>query len=253
MFRLCAAVLLATLAGAQTPAQEAPPDVDHALRARIEEFYHYFISQEYRKAEKLIAEDSQDFFYNHAKPHYLSTEIQSVTWSANFTRARAVTLCEQFVMVPGFADRPLKVPTASTWKIVDGQWFWYVDPEEMRRSPFGMIPEKSGAAPAQGGLPASIPTTADFTMNLVKADTQSLKLKEGDSARVTIANTARGPMHISVEQRPRGVEAVLDHADLDAGAKAVLTVRATAGAKAGTIELRVLQTRELIPIAVAIE
>lgn len=255
MFRFAAIALFAALAWGQTPAtpsEKPPAEVDEALRARMKEFYHYFETQEYRKAEKLIAEESQDFFYNHNKPHYLSTEIQSIQYSDHFTRATAVVLCEQYVMMPGFAGKPLKVPTTSTWKIVDGQWFWYVDPAELRRTPFGTIPEKPGAPAAPGSLP-SIPTTVDFAMNLVKADTRSVQLKAGGSAQVTITNTARGPMNLAVEQKPAGIEATLDHDQLQAGEKAVLTVKAGENAKGGTVAVRVRQTSELIPIAVTIQ
>jgi hypothetical protein len=255
MTRLLATALLATLAWAQTPpaAEKAPQEVEQALRARIEEFYHYFVTQEFRKAEKLIAEDSQDWFYNHNKPHYLSIEIQSITFSEHFTRARANVLTEQYVMFPGFAGKPMKMPTTSTWKIVDGQWFWYVDPEEMRRTPFGVMRDTSSASAAPGSLPSSIPTTTDFAMHFVKAETQSLKVKAGETAQVAITNTARGPMNLAIEDRPAGVEASLDRDLLDAGGKAVLTVKAAPGAKAGTIALRVVQTRELIPISIAIQ
>ncbi|HLH17143.1 MAG TPA: hypothetical protein VKX45_07975 [Bryobacteraceae bacterium] len=254
MFRVLAAALLATFAWAQSPpAATAPPEVEQALRARLEEFYHYFITQEYRKAEKLIAEDSQDWFYNHNKPQYLSVEIQSITFSDHFTRARATVLAEQFVMFPGFAGKPIKMPVTSDWKIVDGQWFWYIDPEELRHTPFGVIQERTNAPSAPGSLPTSIPTTADFAMNLVKAETRSVKLKPGESAQVAFRNGARGLVNLSIESRPAGIEAALDHAQVEAGGKAVLSVKAREGAKGGTISVRILPTLEVIPIAVTIQ
>jgi hypothetical protein len=257
MFRFAAILMMTVCAWAQAPSpggEKPPAAVDEALRARIKEFYHYFETQEFRKAEKLVAEESQDFFYNHNKPTYLSTEIQSITYSDHFTRAKAITLCEQYMMFPGFAARPMKVPTTSTWKIVDGQWFWYVDQEERGKTPFGVMKDTAGApGAAPGSLPASIPTTPDFAMNFVKAETKSVTLKPGGSVQVSIANTARGLMNIAVEDQPAGVEAKLDRTQLLAGEKAVLSIKADTKAKPGTIAIRVRQTSELIPIAVAIQ
>jgi hypothetical protein len=253
MFRFAAIMVLAGLACAQQPAEKPPAGVEEALRARMQEFYHYFETQEYRKAEKYIAEDSQDFFYNHNKPRYLTTSIQSITYFDHFTRATAVILAEQFIMMPGFAGTPMKVPITSTWKIVDGQWFWYVDPIESRRTPFGLMPEKPNTPSHSGGLPASIPTTADFALNRVKPESKAIEVKAGSQAEVTFTNTASGLLSLAVQARPDGVDASFDHPQLNAGGKAVLTVKAAKGAKTGTIAVKVLQTNEVIAIALTVK
>jgi hypothetical protein len=254
MLRFAAIALVVSAACAQEPAEKPPAGVEQALRSRIQEFYHYFETQEYRKAEKYIAEDSQDFFYNHNKPHYLSTTIQSIQFSDHFTRATTVILAEQFIMMPGFAGTPMKVPTNSTWKVVDGQWFWYVDPVEARRTPFGLLPEGSNNTPARaGGLPAAIPTTADFTLNLVKPESTAIELKADSQTQVTFTNAAPGLMSLSVQDVPGGVEASFDHAQLNAGGKAVLTVKAGKRPQAGTIAVKVAQTSETIAIALTVK
>jgi hypothetical protein len=254
MLRFAAIALFTTLAWAQAPDEKVPPAVDEALRARMKEFYHYFEVDQPRKAEKLIAEDSQDYFYNHNKPHYLSTEIQSIAYSDHFTKARAITLCEQYVMQPGFAGRPMKIPTGSTWKLVDGQWFWYADPEDERRTPFGAMPVRgAGGTERPGKLPDAIPTTPDFAMNLVKVDPASLQVKAGGEAQLTIHNTARGLYNLRIEEKPAGVEATLDRDLLMAGEKTVLKVKARTGAKSGAIALRVVQSGELLEIRVAVQ
>jgi hypothetical protein len=256
MFRFTALALFATLAFAQKPPAEAekpPAAVDAALRARIDEFYHYFQVQEFRKAEKLVAEDSKDFFYDHNKPHYLSTTVQSIQYSGHFTRADVIALCEQYVMMPGFAGKPMKVPTASTWKVVDGQWFWYVDQSGGWKTPFGVVRQRPDAPPpAAGALPASIPTTADFAMHLVKPEKDAVTLKAGESVRIAITNTAKGIMTVAVAGMPPGIAAKLDRATLNAGEKAELTVTVAAGARAGKVLVQVQPTQELIPIAVTV-
>ena len=246
--------LFTVLAFAQNPADlfnKPPAEVDEALRARIKEFHQYHVTQEFRKAEKLVAEDSQDFFYTHNKPHYLSFEIRSITYFDDFTKARAVVLCEQFVAMPGFLDKPLQVPTPSSWKLVDGKWYWYVDKAELDKTAFGSF--KSGAGGSPSALPTSIPTTPDFAMNLVKADRQSMSLKPGQSEQVTITNGAAGFMSLSIQGAVPGVEAKLDNPILKAGEKAVLTLRAGEGARSGALGIRVEQTGEMLPLQVRVE
>src|SRR5947209_2362825 len=111
---LAAAAVL--LAQGDNPFNRPPAAVDEALRARITEFYQLHVKGDFRHAEALVAEDTKDFFYTHNKPKYLSFEISRIDYSENFTRAKVTVLCEQYVMMPGFADKPLKVPTPSTWK-----------------------------------------------------------------------------------------------------------------------------------------
>jgi hypothetical protein len=253
MFRFAAIIVLAGLACAQEPAENPPAEVDQALRARMQEFYHYFETKEYRKAEKLIAEDSQDFFYDHNKPHYLSTSIQSIKYFDHFTRATAVILCEQYIMMPGFAGKPMKVPTTSTWKVVDGQWFWYVDPIESRRTPFGVITERPNNAPTQPAALPPIPTTADFALNLVKVESNAIELKPDSSMQVTFTNTARGMMNVSVVDLPQGVAAEFNRQQLNIGDKSLLTVKAGKNARSGKIAVKVMPTSETIVITLTVK
>src|SRR5438067_607794 len=167
---LAAASLLP--AQADNPFNRPPEGVDQALRARITEFYQLHVKGDFRHAEALVAEDTKDFFYTHNKPQYLSFEISRIDYSENFTRAKATVVCEQYVMMPGFSDKPMKVPTPSTWKVADGKWYWYVDPESLRVTPWGKM--TPGKTPATGGAPAlpPIPSSADFLFTQVKLDKQ---------------------------------------------------------------------------------
>ncbi len=259
MFRSIVLLVCATCCFAQAPADlfnKPPADVDQALRARITQFYQAHVDGKPRLAEPLVAEDTKDFFYNGNKPKYLSFEIKEIHYSDNFTRAKAVVLCEQFVMIPGFTDKPQKVPTPSTWKLVDGQWYWYVDPDDLRNTPWGHMtpgpnPSPNGAAP---GLPP-LPTAKDmeFIFQQVKADKTAVTLKAGGSEEVTISNGAKGPMTVNLAGVPPGVEAKLDRETIGAGEKAILTLRAGANARPGVVSLRVQQTNHLIQIQTAIQ
>jgi hypothetical protein len=238
---------------AQTPADlfnKPPADVDRALRARISEFYQDHVDGKFRQADALVAEDTKDFYFASNKPKYLGFEIQRIDYSEGFTRAKATILCEQYVMMPGFTDKPLKVPTPSTWKLVDGQWYWYVDQSALRQTPFGVMQPGTGAP---SGLPA-IPSGKDmaFIFSQVKADKSVVNLKPGVEEQVTITNGAQGQVSLELTGKLPGVQVKLDRMNLAAGEKAILTLRAGDDAQPGVLSLRVEQTNQVIPIQVKI-
>ncbi|HMC59600.1 MAG TPA: hypothetical protein VKJ01_10445, partial [Candidatus Solibacter sp.] len=240
-------------AQADDPFNRPPADVDQALRDRIQEFYQLHVKGDFRHAEALVAEDTKELYYSANKTRYLSAEIGRIQYSENFTKAKATILCEQYIMMPGFSDKPLKVPTPSTWKIVDGKWYWYVDPESLRDSPFGKM--NAGSGPAKGGAPAlpPIPSNADFLFTQVQLDKKSVTLKAGEPGTVTIANGAPGMMNISLGAVLAGVEGKLDHTSLKAGEKATLTLRSGNDAKPGILNVVVEPTGQFLPIQVNVD
>src|SRR5262249_10119829 len=153
------------------------------------------VKREYRKAESLVAPDTKEYFYTHNKPNYLECETSKVTYSENFKKAKAVEVCSQFVMIPGFTDKPLKVPFGSTWKVMNGKWYWYVDQEQLRNTPFGKGTPGKGEP---GNLPAAIPNTVDFAMQWVKADKREVGVRTGLPGTVTVTNGAPGAIDLSV-------------------------------------------------------
>jgi hypothetical protein len=259
MFRLLTLTLLAAAGFAQTPADlfnKPPADVDQALRARITEFFQDHVDGKYRQAEALVAEDTKDFFYTSNKPKYLSFEISSIAYSEGYTRAKAIVICEQVVPFPGFQGKPVKIPTPSTFKLVDGQWYWYVDMEHIHDSPFGPLRAGPAAPGGTGGGTLTMPKPEDVlkaASEQVKADKQAVSLKPGGSDQVTVSNQAPGVMSLSVAGSIPGVNVTLDHKDLKTGDKGILTFRASNDAKPGTLNLLVEQTNRLIPIRVNVQ
>ncbi|HTS26975.1 MAG TPA: hypothetical protein VMH81_13960 [Bryobacteraceae bacterium] len=254
MFRFALLAVLGAAAFAQDASEafnKPPAKVDQALRARVNEFFQDHVKQEFHKAEALVAADTKEFFYSHNKPAYLSCETGKIVYSDDFKRAKVTEICEQYVMVPGFADKPLKVPFGSTWKVEKGKWCWYVDPEELKHTPFGtMTPGPRGPG---GGLPAVIPENADFVMHLVQADRGEVNLKPGQPETVNIRNGAAGLMDIQVVGKSPGVEATLDHTNLKVGDRAVLTIQANEGARSGRVVIKVEPTGQIISINVSVK
>src|SRR5579862_8034538 len=93
----CSLVFLTVAAAcqSQTPKEAPlpPADVDRALRARVEEFFQYHVTGEFRKAEALVAEDTKDLFYNRNKPRYLKfVNIDHINYNDDFTKATAIVM-----------------------------------------------------------------------------------------------------------------------------------------------------------------
>jgi hypothetical protein len=140
-----------------------PPAVDRALRARITEFLNYHITGEFRKAEALVADDTKELFYNRNKPRYFSCKgISSIRYSENFTRAYAVVQCtvpmiiqitdnEQPTETPRELMGPPTIPIPSTWKLENGKWCWYVDPEMDTKMPWATMPSFTAGTPMPPG------------------------------------------------------------------------------------------------------
>jgi hypothetical protein len=251
MLRLTALPLLVAVGFAQSTVKP-PAEVDQALRARISEFYRLHMSAEFRKAEALVAEDTKDYYYNSSKPQYLSFDILQIDYSDNFTRAKAMTLCEQQMLIPGADIKALKMRTPSTWKLENGQWYWYVDLKSAWQTPFGPSASGSGKSGGPPGMPADF-TKADFVFNQVKVDKPSVTLQPGESAQVTFTNSAPGPMKVLLHDRAPGVESQLEHGDMKAGEKAVLTLKASSTAKSGVASVRIEQTGEVLKVQVTVK
>jgi hypothetical protein len=258
MHRITLFVMLTAAAAAQdNPFSKPAPDVDAALRARIKEFYDLHVKGEFRKADALVAEDTKDYYFNGRKPQYLSYEISRIDYFDNFTRAKAVIMCEMYLMMPGF-DKPMKMPTPSAWKLEDGKWYWYVDQKELRATPFGTMVPGPSLQPGQSGPPpaANLPNinmSADFLFKQVQVNKEELEIGAGDSTEVTVANTAPGTMDLVVFTAPDGIDARLDKSSLASNQKTALKIKTSIDAKSGVIQIRVDETGQIIPIQIKVK
>lgn len=243
---------------AQTAADyfdKAPPDVDDALRARISAFYQAHVDKKFRQADRYVAEDTKDFYYEANKPAYLSFHIDRIIYSDNYTRAKAIVTCKMHVVV-GFVDQVSMVPTPSTWKLENGEWCWYVDQKAGRDTPFGHWSPKGESA---GSLPtmAGAPDIQSLWKN-VQADKGSVKLnaKAPSSDEVTISSKMAVELRLDAPTVD-GLEVTLDRANLKAGEQAKVTFRFeprenTAPRKAQAV-VHVMPTNQVIAIAVGIQ
>jgi hypothetical protein len=239
---------------------KAPPDVDEALRSRISKFYQAQVDGKARQAEQYVAEESKDYYYEMGKPKYLSHEIRQIYYSDNFTKAKAVVVVEMHIMIPGFPNTPMPVPLPTTWKLVNGQWYWYIDPDTGSTTPFGKMKFGSSTeGTADHGLPPDLSKGPD-TESLwkrVSVDKQTVRLKsaEASSDQVTISNQLPGVVSLRL-QPPEvpGLRIKLDRQELKTGEKASLSFRFEPDGdlphKPVTVNLTVEPVNFVIPIQV---
>lgn len=240
--------LFSAICLAQNPAElfeKAPPDIDEALRARIAKFYQAHVDGKFRLADELVADDSKDFFFAASKTKFLGFEITKINYSENFSKANATVTVDMHVPIPGFGERPMKIPVPSLWKVVDGQWYWYVDPEAMKITPFGKMEPGSGEATGGPMPPKWKRLDLKNLQAQVRADKGAVTLKAdtGSSDQVTISNQMPGSVSLLLyDPKLPGVEIKLDRSELKAGEKATLTFRCQPLKKipASSIPVRVL-------------
>jgi hypothetical protein len=259
-------LLVASLAApglwAQNPGSffdKAPPDVEEALRARIAGFYQAHVDKKFRQADEYVAADTKDFYYEANKPAYLGFEIGKITYSDNFTKAKAVVSCKIKFGIPGFDDNPVMAPIPSSWKLENGQWYWYVDQTVGRETPFGVMPPAAGKSSA-GGFPslAAAPSIDTLWKNVV-ADKNAVQLsgKESSSEQVTISNKMPGNIWLQVDiPKTPGLAVSLDRGELKSGEEATITFRSEPQekpvARVAQVRVTVVPTNQVIPITVAI-
>jgi len=260
MLRISLVTLAVAALWAQTAAQPGPtppPEVDKALRARINEFCELHHQSKFRQAEQMVAEDTKDYFYNAGKPTYVSYEIQSIAYNQDFTKATAMVICEQYLPAPGFEGKTVKMLTPFNWKIENGQWMWYIDKDWLLVTPFGkmtLAPRPGENATPGPALPQPvIPMSIEQFLALVRADKTALRLKPGASDQVVISNGTSGVVTLTIVQHVRGVEAKLDNAAIPAAGKAVLTLHAGDLAASGVLKVGVRPVGRVISINVSIE
>jgi hypothetical protein len=261
MMRFAIAMLMSAAAWGQLTTDvlsKAPPAVDEALRARISRFYQLHVDGKFRQAEELVADDSKDFFYSANKPKYTAFEISRIDYSENFTKAKATVVCHMYVMVPGFTDKPLPVPTPSLWKQVNSQWYWYIDQAALNRTPFGTMQAGSAGSSPAASLPAMpSPEQAMKLLEQVAADRSEVRLNSDrpSTAQVTIKNGMPGVVSLAVSApKVEGLEIKPDQPSIKAGESGTVTFRYKPGKSkpAGPIaaSIRVEQTGQTIPVQI---
>jgi hypothetical protein len=248
---------------AQSPAElfeKAPPHVDEALRARIRKFYQAHVDGKFRLADEVVAEDSKDAFFAAEKPRYRDFEIVKIAYSDNFTEAAVLVTCGGDLLL-GSQVLQVKRPVSSHWKLMDGQWYWYLRPNTERRGPFGVPfpPRDAGSSGPSSSAPPPPHSPPDLAaiMAGVVADKAEVRLR-GEvpgSDSLIVTNRMPGTVRLALESTAvPGLDIQLSRKELKAGEQArVFFYWEPAGkvpASAATVRLTVDPTGQIIPIRV---
>jgi hypothetical protein len=266
MHRIALFAIMGTMAFAQTdstPAEKPPDGLEQAVLARANELYALLVKQQYRQAEAYIAEDTKDYYYAGAKPEIRKYEVQRVEFSDHFTRAKVFTRCTEPVVVAGFPPGDMNVTIPTLWKLENGNWYLYEDPNKVR-NPGGVatqlppLPARAGAPatptmPAMPAMPKDLPKDAGFVLGKVQVDKREVKISAGGTEKVTIANGSAGTISLECGYPLGGIQAKLDRTEVNRGEKAVLTLTAGKEPAGGAYYVRIMPTGEALVINVVVQ
>ncbi|HEV2202142.1 MAG TPA: hypothetical protein VGR73_20170 [Bryobacteraceae bacterium] len=166
-----------------------PPELDKALRERAGQFIQYTIDKNYKRAYELVAEDTKDWYLSSGKPQYNSFHIEEIEYSKDFQEATVKSKVTRELTMNSQV-RTAEVTVSDLWKMEDGKWMWFHDPNVLV-TPFGEIKIDRSKMPA-GGPSAPIPSDVSPEAAAAAAGklnvTASVNKREVSFARGTAAN-----------------------------------------------------------------
>ncbi len=237
--RYVAALMLTSFAAF---GQAPPPEVDQALRARVNEFFGYHVSGKFMKAYDLVAEDTKEYYFAVQKRLYISYTIGDITYSDNFTKATVNVVGKTKMRPrPEFPEIIMDQPMNTTWKIENGKWVWYVSmkvdcPTPMSCGPDGKPRVPTPAPPVDPTAPkmpdVSAKTLHDETEQILKASkvdkpVVAMSSTSATTEQVVFHNGQPGYVRVSVFSEPKveGFTASIEKSDLKGGEDLTVNLR----------------------------
>jgi hypothetical protein len=235
-----------------------PPEVDRALRARVNQFFQYHVNGEFEKAYDMVAADTRKYYFGAQKIQFKSFKIDSVSYSDNFTKALVTLTAERMMrMQLGFPETLVNVPMSTNWQVEEGKWVWHREAildswlTPMGPSDPDALKYKSTAGTQQ--QPTLTPeliqqrgnTILQATNGLNKAELK-LTIGKASSDELIFHNGQPGQVKVVLvpPDLPAGMTAKLDKTDVMGGEDAVLKVHyepTSAGAPPpSTVQLRLV-------------
>ena len=197
-------------AAAQSPAgPTAPPEVDQALRARVNSFLDYESKGDFRKAYELVAEDSRDYYFGATKEKSESFTIDDVQYGTDLSTATVRSTMKRQMMLAG---HPVEVPQLliSRWKVEKGEWVWYHDPsKDVTKTIIGEVPAAPEGPTADSPLPkdltqkAAVAAEKAIVAPRAAIDKKMVEFTFGKEAteQVTFHNSNNGHVRVYAEVR----------------------------------------------------
>ena len=257
------ALLLGSLLLAQAPSdltEDAPADIDQALRARITQFYGYFQAGKFKDAYTMVSADSQEQFFTLAKGQYKSFDVIKIRYTKDFAKAIVLTAVKTEMHFHGVST-PTTYPLTSNWKIVNGEWDWYYEAPDLIATPFsptGSIPApKDDAAASKQQVPSDINSMARQILTSVKLDKASVQLQANAPSRdvVHVRNEMPGEVTLTLGGiNLPGLKVTLSKTTLSANEESIVTFewtpQKTAPTGHPTARVQVDPVGKVLPIAI---
>jgi hypothetical protein len=254
LFALISAAAFAQIPG--PPPFNAPPEVEQALRARVTEFFQLHVESNFQKAYGMVAEDTKGYYFNNKKNTYKSFRITGVRFvNSDFTKASVDLECEQVMERVQFNGVVIPVPMTTLWKIEDGKWMWYRDPNSGNLTPMGlsdMTKINAGATDEQIAArlkeltsPESIAKRGLQIVGQSGIDKRevTLAMDKPSSAEVTFHNGQTGYIKLVLNpgEKIPGFSATIDKEDVGPNENAVLKLSYDPPASSGSAPKSMLQ------------
>jgi hypothetical protein len=212
-------------------AQSSPEAVEaeKALRQRVEEFYKLQQDKKFRQAEDYVAEESKDDYYNGRKQEVIDYHIEKIILTDDNTKAKVMVKTKVVVLFAGAQEFDMQAET--TWKIDNGKWCWYLDPETKNLTPFGRMAtfDKAGVPDIKGLDKTGEAPDLNEILKKISIDRTVLAFTGNAlSQSVTITNGTPGPLRLALDPHVAqiaGLSAEIDKLTLDGGEKATVTLK----------------------------
>ena len=245
-------------------ADQAPAEVDGALRARVNEFFTMQLNHQFRQAEALVAEDTKDFYYEAKKPNFKSFRIDGIEYSSDLQTAVVTIRGKNDVLFAGAGIVEMDFAERSKWKIENGKWCWYFDKDSLLNTPFGRVkaapsdgakPPSDGAGPVSPLGPFRSPSAAALRGGAVQVDRAQIQLDAGNPqpAVINLKNILPGPVYLSVVELPPGLKVSIARPELAIGEATQVTIMPDPVAinRPATLRLLAQPGNQIISIAIA--
>lgn len=234
---------------------QAPPHVDQALRERVHGFYRLQQEKKWRLADQFVHAGSKDAFFEGDKLAFRGFKPVSVVYEENFTHARAVVDIDMDIYMAGFGQLQVHRPLVSSWKLEDGQWWWYTAQVD-HATPL-LPPGAPGAGPGAPGSLENFPLAMAELQNMVTVDRTELQFPSHQPAtgEIRVTNRWENTVHLEIDapELP-GLTFTIDQPALAAGAEArikVVSTPETRGAKPPVqVRLTVQELSKTVPIGI---
>ena len=242
--------------------EKAPPGVEEALRARVNQFYGFWVEGKFRAAEKLVAESSQEIYYSMQKQKFAACEIIRLKFERDFTDAIVTVSCKGKWIISG-VEMDSTMAHTDVWSFEKDLWMWTVKPVQNMETPFGPshfgnIEGAKDLFNGESGLPKDFDKLGRAILKQVSVDKQQVELSsfEKSSAVVTIKNGINGIVDVEAIANVvmPGLSWKFDKTKIPGQSEAKLTISYVPKDKtpkpATEIRVTVDQTRSVFPITI---